>query len=195
MAAFSGAELFAQGGRAYLKARDIFDIYWLMKNGVSPAVPPKSFLARLSIYNDGGVSAWLERARVLLAKCQGYIEAFGGHSDVYANLVVNPSPNHDVMLRFATPRGIIIGVDALRRAGWTTQVQREPDVAVPQSTRFYQTAFFNILPRRSHSMSLARRAGIANPSQGGWDRPCWSQAAVSIQMTSIGRTSPSRGEK
>lgn len=98
---------------------------------------------------------------------RGYIERFGGHSDVYANLVVNPKPNHDIMLRLAMPSAIIIGVDALRRAGWTTQIQWAPDVAVPRSARIYRADRFNIMPfPATWFRQNAGRAIPATPSNG-----------------------------
>ncbi len=67
-------KLFALGGRAYLKARDIFDIHWLLEN--QPGRPTEVFeftprtedvLRRFSIYDVGGREAWLDRAR---ARCE-----------------------------------------------------------------------------------------------------------------------------
>ncbi len=111
---------------------------------------------------------------------RGYIQRFGGHSDVYANLIVNPAPNHDIMLRLAMPSAIIIGVDALRRAGWTTQVQWAPDVAVSRSVRIYLADRFNIMPfpaawfRQNAEFTVrpARTTGRqTNPLAGLWAGP------------------------
>lgn len=67
-------KLFAQGGREYLKARDIFDIYWMVANGVAPTITPRDVISRFSIYDVGGLDKWLETAGARLAS----IDANGG---------------------------------------------------------------------------------------------------------------------
>ncbi len=67
-------KVFAQGGREYLKARDIFDIYWMMANGVSPIVAPKDIVRRFGIYDVGGVDKWLAKAAGRLASIDANAE-------------------------------------------------------------------------------------------------------------------------
>lgn len=63
-------------------------------------------------------------------KHDGLVAALGGRSDVFANLLVSPNPDWDTAVRMAMPSAVIIGIEALRRAGWTTQIPQTPDVAV-----------------------------------------------------------------
>lgn len=65
-----------------------------------------------------------------LWKRRGLVRGLGGHSDVFANLLKDPTPNWHRALLMAMPSAILIGVEALRRAGWTTQIQRRPTIAV-----------------------------------------------------------------
>lgn len=65
-----------------------------------------------------------------LWKLRGLVKGLGGHSDVFANLLKSPAPNWEQALLMAMPSAIVVGVEALRRAGWTTQIQRKPTVAV-----------------------------------------------------------------
>jgi len=65
-----------------------------------------------------------------LWKQRGLVRGLGGHSDVFANLLKSPAPNWEKALLMAMPSAIIVGVEALRRMGWTTQIQRKPTVAV-----------------------------------------------------------------
>jgi len=74
------------------------------------------------------------------------IQSLGGRSDVHMNLVCNPTPNPEVALRRVFPQAIRIGVDILRQAGWTTQVIRDPEVAIPVGT-FYTVNGFTLTTR------------------------------------------------
>lgn len=56
-------KLFAQGGREYLKARDIFDIWWMMKNNIQPRDGTPGLEYRFKIYNVGGMGGWRGRAQ------------------------------------------------------------------------------------------------------------------------------------
>lgn len=61
----------------------------------------------------------------------GLIEALGGKSDVYANLVRNRNPDWEKALRMAQPAAVLVGHEVLRRAGWITQIPARPEVALP----------------------------------------------------------------
>jgi predicted nucleotidyltransferase component of viral defense system len=54
-------KVFAQGGRPYTKARDIFDMYWLTQNGIDPSLTV-DLSSRFSIYDVGGPEQWLATA-------------------------------------------------------------------------------------------------------------------------------------
>lgn len=64
---------------------------------------------------------------------QGRIDKLGGHSDTFANLVVEKTPNWEAALLRALPSATKIGVECLRIHGWTTQIQTIPDAAIDAS--------------------------------------------------------------
>lgn len=65
-----------------------------------------------------------------LWKKRGLLEPLGGHSDVYANLLVAAEANWEAALLMARPSAVVVGIECLRRAGWTTQVPARPQVAI-----------------------------------------------------------------
>jgi hypothetical protein len=83
-----------------------------------------------------------------LWKKRGLVSSLGGHSDVFANLLRNPDPDWELAARMAMPSAILIGVEVLRRAGWTTQIPRVPTIAVKASGKCYATPHFQV-ERRS----------------------------------------------
>lgn len=82
-----------------------------------------------------------------LWKRRGLVEPLGGHSDVFANLLLTTTPDWEKALQMAMPSAVIIGVEALRRAGWTTQVPSRPEVAVDATGPMFSTERFDIKPR------------------------------------------------
>lgn len=90
-----------------------------------------------------------------LWKRRKLVEGFGGHSDVFANLLMTRAPagtstskpDWDAALRAAMPSAVVTGVEALRRAGWTTQVPARPGVAVDAAQPVYKTPHFDVSPR------------------------------------------------
>ena len=58
------------------------------------------------------------------------MEEMGGRSGVFANLAVDQYPNWELGLRIVAPTAVVIGIEILRRAGWTTQIPYVPTVAV-----------------------------------------------------------------
>lgn len=84
-----------------------------------------------------------------LWKKRGLVEPLGGHSDVFANLLLNSDPDWEKALQMAMPSAVIIGIEALRRAGWTTQVPSRPEVAVDAAGPLFSTDLFVIKPRAS----------------------------------------------
>jgi hypothetical protein len=97
---------------------------------------------------------------------KGLVLPLGGHSDVFANLLVDPKPNTGVMCRMAMPQAVIIGVDALRRAGWTTQVQGMPTIAVPDWQPSYKTNFYKNSPRDKAWFAQAQKSIQASTEHG-----------------------------
>ena len=76
------------------------------------------------------------------------VAALGGHSDVFANLLVGPHPNWEAALLVARPSAMVIGVEVLRRAGWTTQIPTRPEVAIDRSLPLLGSDHF-VIERRS----------------------------------------------
>lgn len=82
-----------------------------------------------------------------LWKRRGLVAGLGGHSDVFANLVVSREPDWEAGLRLAMPSAVLVGVEILRRAGWTTQIPYRPEVAVNSAEPIYQVEHFDVKPR------------------------------------------------
>jgi hypothetical protein len=82
-----------------------------------------------------------------LWKRRGLVGGLGGHSDVFANLLTHPRPDWEQALRMAMPSAVVMGVEALRRAGWTTQVPHRPTVAVNARQPVFKAEAFDITAR------------------------------------------------
>jgi hypothetical protein len=80
---------------------------------------------------------------------KGYIAPLGGRSDIYANLLVNPNPNWEAILSSEKSSALVIGTEALRRAGWSTQIPARPEVAVLYSEKPFDSPHFSIEARGS----------------------------------------------
>ncbi len=68
---------------------------------------------------------------------QNLVKALGGHSDVYANMVMDRNPDWAAATLKAMPSATIIGIESLRRAGWTTQIPARPEIAVTAAAPSY----------------------------------------------------------
>lgn len=112
-----------------------------------------------------------------LWKRRSLVHALGGHSDVFANLLVAPRPDWDAAVRLAMPSAVGIGVDALRKAGWTTQIQRRPTLAVNKRDSVFSTEPFEIVGRSPEWFDLVR-PGIEGYRDPGLPllRPAWALA-------------------
>jgi hypothetical protein len=82
-----------------------------------------------------------------LWKNRGLVMPLGGHSDVFANLLINPKPDWEAALQMAMPSAVIVGIEALRRAGWTTQVPTRSEVAVDVTGSVFSTERFTVKSR------------------------------------------------
>ena len=82
-----------------------------------------------------------------LWKRRGLVDALGGHSDIYANLIAGRHPDWDRALTMAMPSAVLIGIEVLRRAGWTTQVLQRPTVAVKAGYAVFKTDHFDVVTR------------------------------------------------
>ncbi|MDO8442108.1 MAG: hypothetical protein Q7S97_13100 [Polaromonas sp.] len=112
-----------------------------------------------------------------LWKRRRLVEDLGGHSDVFANLLVNRQPNWEKALLIAMPSAVVIGIEALRLAGWTTQVPSRPAVAVNARQSVFKTERFEINPREPKWFD-AVRCGIIGDKSGGLPTlaPAWALA-------------------
>lgn len=114
-----------------------------------------------------------------LWKRRALVQALGGHSDVYANLLTNPAPDWEQALRAAMPSAMTIGVEALRRAGWSTQVPQRPTVAVNAAHSVFSVAPFEIAARTPGWFETVRTGKQdRTPGQPGLPvlRPAWALA-------------------
>lgn len=106
----------------------------------------------------------------------GLVRSLGGHSDVHMNLLANRRPNIEQALRRAFPNAIKVGADILREAGWTTQIQRMPEVAVESTSPRYKLVDFTLVAR-SPGWFEAVRPGSIDPVHGMRRlKPAWALA-------------------
>lgn len=112
---------------------------------------------------------------------QGHIAGLGGHSDVFANLVVDRHPNWEAALLRALPSSIRMGTDCLRMYGWTTQIPSTPLVAIADDGPMYSVKHFDI-QRRSNEWFDAVKPGVTREEMGGRSlphlRPGWALAEM-----------------
>lgn len=82
-----------------------------------------------------------------LWKRRGLVQGLGGHSDVYANLLANRHPDWEGAVVMAMPSAVLVGIEALRRAGWTTQLVQRPTLAVKFGHPMFKTDHFDLVTR------------------------------------------------
>jgi len=82
-----------------------------------------------------------------LWKRRNLVQGLGGHSDVFANLLIAQYPDWEKALLMAMPSAVVIGVEVLRRVGWTTQIPDRPNVAVTAKHPVFKTNVYNIEAR------------------------------------------------
>lgn len=82
-----------------------------------------------------------------LWKRRKLVQALGGHSDVFANLLISPNPNWEKALLMAMPSAVLVGVEVLRRAGWVTQIPDRPNIAVNPQQPVFKSDIYTIEPR------------------------------------------------
>jgi hypothetical protein len=82
-----------------------------------------------------------------LWKRRGLVQGLGGHSDVYANLLASRHPDWEGAVVMAMPSAVLVGIEALRRAGWTTQLAQRPTVAVKSGHPRFKTEHFDLVSR------------------------------------------------
>lgn len=112
-----------------------------------------------------------------LWKRRGLVMGLGGHSDVYINLLTNPVPDWGRAVMAAMPSAVIIGIEALRQAGWITQVPHRPTVAVNARQRVFSIEPFEIAVRNPRWFEWVN-SGIQNDRALSLPvlRPAWALA-------------------
>lgn len=144
------------------------------------------------IFRGGEVTAlfqWTSKKAshyLYLWKRRGLIESLGGHSDVFVNLLANPRPDWSRALQMAMPSAVVVGVEALRRAGWITQIPGTMDVAVEAGSRVFSTSRFRVTTRtkswfRATAAACEGDRTLAPPTL----RPAWALADL-LRQANLG---------
>jgi hypothetical protein len=112
-----------------------------------------------------------------LWKRRKLVEELGGHSDVFANMLMTRQPNWEQALLLAMPSALLIGVDALRQAGWTTQILQRPAIAVNARQAQFSIARFEV-DARGPKWFEAVQPGVVRESRAALPRlaPAWALA-------------------
>lgn len=114
-----------------------------------------------------------------LWKRRNLVAGLGGHSDVFANLVVSREPDWEAALRVAMPSAVLVGVDILRRAGWTTQIPFLAEVAVSSAEPTYQVEHFDVKARPPGWFKLFAPGTVRpNPRGPAMLSPSWALAEM-----------------
>lgn len=125
--------------------------------------------------------AWTSKTAsqyLYLWKKRKLIAPLGGHSDVYANLLLGRDVDWERAVLMAMPSAVLTGIEVLRRFGWTTQVQRSPSVAVRHGGPHYKLEMFCVEKRGDQWFAAVRQQGLLDagsqelPSL----RPAWALA-------------------
>lgn len=119
---------------------------------------------------------WTSKAAsqyLYLWKKRGLVQSLGGHGDVFANTLVQPQPDWEAALRLAMPSAVIVGVEALRRSGWTTQVPSQPEVFVQAREPQFSVERFTVKPK-SATWFEASQPGIRDHCL----HPAWALAEL-----------------
>jgi len=112
-----------------------------------------------------------------LWKRRGLVDALGGQSDVFVNLLANPRPDWGKALLAAMPSAVVIGIEPLRLSGWTTQIPHRPSVAVNARQPVFKTEKFEVNSRDSAWFDTVR-GGVSGDKNIGLPSlsPAWALA-------------------
>lgn len=114
-------------------------------------------------------------------KRAGLVKSLGGRSDVHMNLVANRRANPELALIRAFPMAVKVGADALREAGWTTQIPRRPEVAVPQPGPRYKIDGFDLSGRTQKWFTSVRPGMDISSGSLARLRPAWALADMVVR--------------
>jgi hypothetical protein len=95
----------------------------------------------------------------------GLVRSLGSRSDVHMNLLTNLHGNSHLALRRIYPNAVLMGIDVLRMAGWTTQIPARSDVAIGPQGELYQLDDF-LLHKRSERWFTLVRPRVVKVDQG-----------------------------
>lgn len=109
------------------------------------------------------------------------VRSLGGHSDVHMNLVARPQPNPEAALRRALPEAVKIGADVLREAGWTTQIDRQPEVAILTTSPRYLLQDFRLSGRAPRWFATVAPGLIATADGIRHLKPAWALADMILR--------------
>lgn len=118
---------------------------------------------------------------VYLWRRAGLVEPFGGHADVFANRIVSNDPDWESALVMAMPSALIVGIESIRRAGWTTQIPSRPQVAVHASSALYSTTHFAVERREADWFDRVEN-GVLRDDSGHAPVLCAPYALVDLVM-------------
>ncbi len=118
-----------------------------------------------------------------LWKRRGLVQGLGGHSDIYANLLASRHPDWEGAVVMAMPSAVLVGIEALRRAGWTTQLLQRPTVAVKSGYPMFKTDHFDLVIRDPYWFDQVA-PGIEGSTGEGLRalRPAWALADLLHHM-------------
>lgn len=105
------------------------------------------------------------------------VAGLGGHSDVFVNLLKGDNPDWGKAVRVAMPSAMTIGLDALRLAGWSTQIPQRPTLAVNNREPYYATEPYDIALRTPGWFNSVRPGVHPHPVHGlPVLKPAWALA-------------------
>lgn len=111
-----------------------------------------------------------------LWKRRGLVAGLGGKSDVFCNLLVCRQPNWEKAMRMAMPTAVITGVEAIRQAGWTTQIPQRATVAVSMMQPVYSVDPYLVTFRPQHWVEATQGALVDSAAELPVLRPAWALA-------------------
>ena len=124
--------------------------------------------------------AWTSKTAshyLYLWKNRGLVDALGGHSDVFVNLLKSEHADWEKALLLVHPSALMIGLESLRQHSWITQIPTHPTVAVDEHEPRYALTRFDIQRKSAAWMQTARRNGSSqNTSSMPTLRPAWALA-------------------
>jgi len=109
------------------------------------------------------------------------VAPLGGHSDTFVNLLTTANrPDWGLATLDAMPSAVIIGVDALRAAGWATQIMTRPEIAVNKHYPVYKIDPYQVVPMSPRQMQAMIEPGTDRNVEGGLPvlHPSWALAEM-----------------